>query len=238
MTDNFFGVLGQLEGPGVDYKPWDVRYHNWRYAHIVEPIKDEFDGASVLDLGSHDGRWPYAFAAAGATVTGIEGRGEMIAQFSRFPDADLKRRVTLLEGDFLVEMDRLLAEQRRFDVVSCLGVFYHTMQHYRMLMQMVAFGPRLIIVDSIFHAGSRPIISVKRENTGSRLATIAQQDGQSWAPVGRVSRRAFELMVESLGYRVEWVKWDVPEQDHRLMSIYLEPDDGNLQRFTCLLRPA
>lgn len=45
-------------------------------------------------------------------------------------------------------------------------------------------------------------------------------------------------MVESLGYRVEWVTWDVPEQDHRLMSIYLEPDDGNLQRFTCLLRPA
>lgn len=236
----FFNVLGHLEGTGVEYSPRDIKYMNWRYHHIVEPIKDTLPGATVLDLGSHDGRWPYAFAAAGATVLGIEGRADVIAQFSRFPDADVKSRVTIIDGDFVVEMDRLITEGKRFDVVSCLGVYYHTMQHYRMLMQMVAFRPKVIVVDSLFHLSDTSMILVDRENTAPRLASIAQQEGQTWVPVGRMSRPAFELMAESVGYTVEWVRWDVPEEDRKAMAIYFgeNPRQPDRQRFTCLLRPA
>ena len=37
-----------------------------RREFIVEPYADEIKDARVLDLASHDGRWAYALAAAGA----------------------------------------------------------------------------------------------------------------------------------------------------------------------------
>jgi hypothetical protein len=245
----FFDFLGQLEGAGISYGPAGIRRMNWRYHHIVEPIKDDLDGATVLDLGSHDGRWPYAFAAAGATVTGIEGRRDLIAQFSRYPDAEARSRVTLLEGDFVAEMDRLLAEGQRFDVVACLGVFYHTIQHYRILMQMVAFRPKVIVVDSVFHLSERAMVRVGKDNTGRKGASIAQQEGQAWVPVGQISRPAFELMVDSLGYSVEWNEWDVPEEEREPVGDYFDLRAHRLRlrplvrvgvrrrRFTCFLRP-
>jgi hypothetical protein len=232
----FFDFLGQLEGLGITYGPGGISRMNWRYHHIVEPIKDELDGATVLDLGSHDGRWPYAFAAAGATVTGIEGRSGLIAQFSRYPDAETKSSVTLIEGDFVAEMDRLLAQGKRFDVVACLGVFYHTIQHYRILMQMVAFRPKIIVVDSVFNLSERAMIVVGKDDTGRKGASIEQQEGQTWVPVGRISRPAFELMVQSLGYTVEWNAWDVPEEQREGVMDYFE--QRGLRRFTCFLRPA
>lgn len=237
MAD-FFNFLGRLKGRGLNYGPAGTSRMNWRYHHIVEPIKDELNGATVLDLGSHDGRWPSALAAAGATVTGIEGRADLIAQFERYPDTESKSRVTLMQGDFITEMDRLLADGKRYDVVTCLGVLYHTIQHYRMLMQMVSFQPKVIVVDSIFQVSNRPIITVRLEDTGLARATIAQREGQTKAPIGRISRPAFELMVESLGYTVEWNEWDVPEAEREPVKDYFERPPNNLRRFTCFLRPA
>ncbi len=234
----FFDFLAQLEGTGVNYGPKAANRMNWRYNHIVEPIKDELAGATVLDLGSHDGRWPYALATAGATVTGIEGRGDLIAQLSRYPDAEAKSRVALTQGDFITEMDRLLDEGTRFDVVTCLGVFYHTIQHYRILMQMAAFRPKVIVVDSVFHLSKRAVITVKKEDTDDSRNTIAQQEGQASAPIGRISRPALELMAETLDLAVEWNEWDVPEEEREPVMDYFERPNDNLQRFTCFLRPA
>jgi hypothetical protein len=236
--DDFFGFLGQLEGAGLNYGPLGISRMNWRYRHIVEPITDELNGATVLDLGSHDGRWSYALAAAGASVTGIEGRGDLIAQFSRYPESEATSRVKFIEGDFLIEMDRLQAEGTRFDVVTCLGVFYHTMQHYRILMQMIAFRPKVIVIDSVFHLSDRPMITFTVENTGLDRASIAQQDGQSMAPVGRISRPGLELLVNTLGYAVEWNEWDVPEEQRESVKDYFGQPRNMLRRFTCFLRPA
>jgi hypothetical protein len=234
-VEGFFDFLGQLEGAGISYGAAGINRMNWRYHHIVEPLKVALEGATVLDLGSHDGRWPYALAAAGATVTGIEGRGDLIAQFSRYPDAEVKKRVTFIEGDFVAEMDRLLAEGKRFDFVTCLGVFYHTIQHYRILMQMVAFRPKVIVVDSEFKLSERAMILVGKDKTGRKNSSIAQQQGQPWVPVGRISRPALELMVDSLGYSVEWNAWDVPQDEREGVADYF--DQRGVQRFTCFLRP-
>lgn len=233
----FFDFLGQLDGPGINYGPNGIERMNWRHRHIVDPIRDQLAGATVLDLGSHDGRWAYALAAAGAEVTGIEGRGDLIAQFSRYPDDEARRRVTIHEGDFLTEMDRYAAEGRKFDVVTNLGVFYHTMEHYRILKQMIALRPRVIVIDSVFNLAKRAIITVRTEDTGLSRASIAQQEGQVQAPVGRISRPALEMLVKSLGHTVEWLDWSVPEDDRESVKDYFVQPDNNLQRFTCLVRP-
>lgn len=234
----FFDFLGELSGPGIHYGRGGIERMNWRHRHIIDPVAEELAGATVLDLGSHDGRWPYALAAAGATVTGIEGRGELIDQFSRYPDEALKQAVTIHQGDFLLGMDRMAAEGRTFDVVTNLGVFYHTMEHYRILKQMVALRPRLIVIDSVFHLAERPIITLRTEDSTLERASIAQHDGQVEAPVGRISRPALELLVESLGHTVEWVEWQVPPAERESVKDYFKQPKNNLQRFTCLVRPA
>ena len=55
-----------LAGLGLEYDDYLVKRMNWRHAHIVLPLADEIRGARILDLGSHDGRWPHAYADAGA----------------------------------------------------------------------------------------------------------------------------------------------------------------------------
>ncbi|WP_293451538.1 hypothetical protein [Planktotalea sp.] len=59
---------------------------NMRYDFIVAPFKPFIEDAKVLDIASHDGRWSYALAGAGAAhVYGIEEREELIGSITRFP---------------------------------------------------------------------------------------------------------------------------------------------------------
>ena len=126
---NFFDFLANGR-----YDEAQIRRLNFRYDHIVTPLATVIDGAQVLDLGSHDGRWPYAFAAAGAaSVVGIEGRPETAAEYSTYPETPFKQKVEIVIGDFVAIMDQLIAGNKSFDIVSCLGVYYHTMHHYRMM---------------------------------------------------------------------------------------------------------
>jgi hypothetical protein len=53
---------------------------NLRYEAIFAENRDVFQGASVLDLARHDGRWSLAALKTGAShVVGIEGRPELVA---------------------------------------------------------------------------------------------------------------------------------------------------------------
>ena len=52
-----------------------------RYEAIIERNRACFDGARVLDIASHDGRWSLAALDAGAQhVTGIEIRESLVAK--------------------------------------------------------------------------------------------------------------------------------------------------------------
>src|SRR5579871_1349487 len=81
-----------------------------RHRLVIEPYLREIEGADVLDLASHDGRWCYAFAEAGArTVTGVEGRPENVAQFARFPASEHTRKICLVCGDMLEFLESQVA---------------------------------------------------------------------------------------------------------------------------------
>jgi protein-L-isoaspartate O-methyltransferase len=52
---------------------------NLRHQAMFGDNLDIFDGASVLDIASHDGRWSFAALQAGAaSVVGVEGRRELV----------------------------------------------------------------------------------------------------------------------------------------------------------------
>lgn len=225
--------------PRYAESPLSVNRLNIRHEFIVDAFRDDLSGARVLDLASHDGRWSYALSAAGAReVVGVEARGDLIKQFEDYPDDEARSRIRLIEADVFEELPRMADAGERFDVVAIFGLFYHVMDHYRLLKQVHALGPRLVIIDSEFLNRDRPLIKLMLERTGSHLNTIAHTDGQSAAPIGIPSRSAVDMMAETLGYATTWSDWSVvPEDRRRGLKEYFDTDRWK-SRDTVALRPS
>ncbi len=231
----FFDFLGDSAKYG---NPASVARMNLRHGFIIGPFENEIRNSRVLDLASHDGRWPYAFAGAGAReVVGIEGRAELVAQFSDYPETPFKQNVHLNVGDIHEFLGSLVSRGEKFDVVGVLGIFYHIMDHYGLLKLIHRLEPKLIIVDSEFMTAPWAHIAITSENTAKELNSTAHFESQTMAPVGTPSRSALEKMALSLNYKTEWLDWDkVPASERKgVKEDYYR--EGPKRRFTCSLRP-
>jgi hypothetical protein len=208
-----------------------------RHKFIVDRFRSDISGSRVLDLGSHDGRWCYAFAQAGASaVVGIEGRENLVADFAKFPDNDFKKRVQLKVDDVFNGISKLIDEKQQFDVVGNLGIYYHIMDHFGLLKLIHQLRPKLVIVDSVFLVEKDPIIRIGYEETANDLASISQIENQKKAVIGVASQSALEHMAGALDFNVEWLSWDtVPKKDRIGVEDYYRA--GRSRRFTCALRP-
>ena len=223
--------------PRYRAKPGGIRRLDRRQRFIIEPHLKDIRGARVLDLGSHDGRWPYAFSVAGAReVIGIEGRAELIAEFATYPKGPEKDRVTLRQRDINEEVPRLAAEGARFDVVAILGLFYHITTHYTLLSQIRALQPKLILIDGMFMNDAAPVIRLVPEDPARPMNTLPVYDCQEVTLKGVPSRTATDLMAKNLGYRCDWLDWgELSLAERRDVPDYFQ--DGDRCRATCALRP-
>jgi len=232
-----FDFITSLEG--YDEGPNGAHRLNRRYDFIVAPFKSDLKGARVLDLASHDGRWPYALAYAGAKeVIGIEGRQSLIDRFAAFPDDSHRAKVTLRQGDIFAGLEDLIAAEETFDVVAVYGIFYHITEHYRLLLLAQALKPKLIIIDSEFIVASDgPIVRFMREKTDNDLNTIARAENHGVELVGTPSMRLVDVFGEVTGYSTEWIDWQVlPENERAGLADYFRPT-GQRRRGTVALRP-
>lgn len=231
----FFDFLG-----GMDLYAGDaasVIRLNTRHKHLIELFEEEINGARVFDIASYDGRWAYAFAAAGAKkVVGVEARQQLIDQFDAYPDAKLRKKVDLRCNDLFDELDRAAGKGETYDVVSVFGILYHIMDHFRLLKAACALNPKVIIVDSEFMDRPGPMVQLVREKTEKSLNAAPQIDNQEVAVVGYPSFKALEVMADVLGYDVEWVDWTLhPENDRKGVHDYYR--QGDKRRGTCALWP-
>ena len=132
MTE-FFDFLKDIP-PYLENGAMVQRLNN-RHRLLIQPFLPQISGGRVLDLACHDGRWSYALAAAGAAkVEGVEARAELIERFKAFPQRDFKPRVKLHCNDIFADIEARLARSERFDVVAVYGIFYHIMDHFRLLL--------------------------------------------------------------------------------------------------------
>lgn len=179
---------------------------NLRYEAIIGENRDILDGASVLDLASHDGRWSLAALAAGArTVTGIEARPELVkaatenlGEYGYGTD-----RVRFITGDV---HDVLNAGDLRADVVLCLGFLYHTLRYNELLHGIRRTGARHLIIDTFSPYMMGPVSNVhvltERAEEEGKAAADAYTDGAS-VLVGCPNLLAIRTMLEAYGFRVE-----------------------------------
>lgn len=211
---------------------------NLRHRFLIEPYQDDIINSRVLDLASHDGRWAWAFAKSGAkSVIGIEGRQTLVDLFDDFPDESAKSKVKLRVGDIFTNLEEFVHQNKTFDVVAIFGIFYHIMDHYRLLNLVRKLSPKLIIIDSEFMVHKKnPMVSIILEDTRKKLNTIPFFPGQIKAPKGVVSLRGLEIMADTLGYETNWLDWgNVPKKLRKPVSDYYR--QGKKRRFTCDLRP-
>ena len=233
----FFDFLGQTTR--YRHRQGGLRRLNLRHEFLITPYLKDIAGARVLDLASQDGRWAYALAEAGAReVVGIEARPELVRQYDEYPESPVKERTRLVVADIFEELPRMVSAGETFDVVAIYGLYYHIMDHYRLLQHVTRMKPSLVVIDSEFATAKRALIEVFVEPT-TFPNSIAHVEGQQAAPIGVPSRAAVETMAGSLGYTVEWADWTlVPQQDRKAVSdYYRDPARHRQQRGTCALRP-
>ncbi|OYX45377.1 MAG: hypothetical protein B7Z02_02110 [Rhodobacterales bacterium 32-67-9] len=231
----FFDFLTAIDRYAEDAR--SVARLNERYRMLIRPLRAEIEGARVLDLAAHDGRWAYAFAASGAReVVGIEGRQVLIDRFAGFPAGRPRDKVTLKCNDIFEGLRAEVAAGQRYDIVGVLGILYHVMDHFQLFRLIRKLGPRLVIVDSEFVIGPNAVIRVMREETDNDLNAIPNHEGFARTLIGVPSRKAMELMAEVLGYDCDWLDWNTVPPDRRgpLPDYYREKFK---RRGTCLLRP-
>lgn len=195
---------------------------NARYEAIIERNREALAGARVLDIASHDGRWSFAALRAGASyVQGIEPRAELIENAHQtFAGYGVSREhYSFACGDVFDVMG-----EEPFDVVLCLGFFYHTIRHIELLDKIERTGARLVVLDTeIVPEGgaseglcddgqrqSMPEIGVQllREPVDNQQMGCADRfTRKGYTVVGRPSGSAIRFMAGHFGYQVSEFDW-------------------------------
>jgi Methyltransferase domain len=177
---------------------------NERYEALFASNRDIFEGARVLDLASHDGRYSFAALKTGAAhVTGVEARQGLIdkaqeafAFYGQDPSTYRFVRRDIFE---------VLARERfDVDVVLCFGFLYHTYRHTELMYRLHNLAPRHLILDTMVTGQTQPTLKMIREKDVEDIRSAAA-DPYS---VGRVlvlrpSLPALELLVSSYDFEVE-----------------------------------
>ncbi len=146
-------------------------------------------------------RWPRPGAAE---VIGIEARPELVARYRHFPETPYKARVDLRVGEVFEALESFVSEGEEFDVVALFGLFYHVMDHFRLLQLIRLAGARIVLIDSEFMLMNNPMIQLIFERTGSDLNAPEQIPGQERALIGVPSVRAMNAMARALDFDIVW----------------------------------
>lgn len=177
---------------------------NERYEALIASNRDILDGARVLDLASHDGRYSFAALKTGAAhVTGVEVRQtlldrahEAFAFYGQDPET-----YRFVRGDVFEVLAR---EKFDVDVVLCFGFFYHTYRHTEFMYRLHELAPRHLIVDTMVTLDTQPTLRLVREPDADDIRSAAR-DPYS---VGRVlvlrpSVPALQTLLTSYGFEIE-----------------------------------
>jgi predicted RNA methylase len=177
---------------------------NERFEGMLGSNRDILDGARVLDLASHDGRYSFAALKAGAAhVTGVEVRQSLIDRAHEafaFYDQD-PETYRFVCGDVFEVLAR---EKFDVDVVLCFGYLYHTYRHTEFMYRLHNLAPRHLIIDTMVTSSRKATLRVIREEDVEDNRSAAQ-DAYSVGQVLvlRPSVPALDTLLSSYGFEIE-----------------------------------
>jgi methyltransferase family protein len=190
---------------------------NRRYDALVGRNAQILDGASVVDLGSHDGRWTLAALEAGAKrVVGIEARPDLVAQAEATLAAYGLSRASyeFVCGDAHVLLGDL--DPDSVDVVLCFGFFHETIRHAELLHAIRRLRPSHLVMDVWIHPRTDdPVIRLYLEDSGIESSSFPFHSATGDPLVGHPSRAALELLLADAGFGdldyFDWLAADIDD---------------------------
>jgi hypothetical protein len=196
-ADRFFDAFPRFLDSS-ETGPWLDRL-NARYLALIQHNRHLLDGARVLDLASHDGRFSFAALQNGAaSVVGVEVKDHLVrAGIEHFEAYGVDPgRYTFLVGD----MFDCIGREAPFDVVLCFGIMYHINEHLELLTRIAEVGPRNVIVDTNVSTLDGSVIEVRSPLGGGQPAPGSQLEGYP-------TTGALDAMFSSLGWTWEYFDW-------------------------------
>lgn len=207
---------------------------NKRYRAIFSSDPSIFGGARVLDISSHDGRWSFAALKTGAShVTGIEPREHLVQNSNETLTSLGYRRdrdFNFIQGDVF----EVLETSQRFDVVLCLGFFYHTYRHPELLKLINDCQPKAVIVDSQALKMEGKFCAVRADeihNEHEAFAEYTSHKGRTFVAMPTVDLLKF--FFELYDFSCEFVDWPKLLADGQTLGV---KDYAEGQRVTMICR--
>jgi SAM-dependent methyltransferase len=134
------------------FAPAHVNRHEQRKTYFFSPLVrlcgGSLVGRRVLDLGCNAGFWSLAAIEAGADfVLGVDGRQMHIDQANLVFEA---KRVEKTRFRFqMADVFKLdLSDEEPFDIVLCLGLFYHVSKPFELMERISAWNSDLLVIDT------------------------------------------------------------------------------------------
>jgi len=182
---------------------------NSRWRAIIGWNKHILSGRRVMDLGCHDGRWSFAALKAGAShLMGVDGRAHLIEKAKenfRFYEMPAST-YSLVTGDAVEMLRGMKADS--IDILMCLGFFYHTMEHMRLLVEARRIGVEYVIIDTSISPAKEPIVALTFESAEDTRNSIDYGlTGNKNVLVGAPSRSGLLAMLDYAGYGAEFFDW-------------------------------
>ncbi len=187
----------------------DLGRLNPRFNALIAHNRGIINGAKILDLGSHDGRWTFAALKNGAaSVTGVEGRSYLVDKAEKTMSlyGIAPPRFEFIVGD-VNEVVGTFAK-RLFDVVFVFGILYHVPCPFDLLRKVTALEPKYIIVDTSLSKMKEPVIELRQDDADRESDSISLNGKQKNILVGYPSEAALLMMLADLGYVSKKVDYD------------------------------
>ena len=176
-----------------------VNRHKQREAYFFRPLVQlcggSLRGKQVLDLGCNAGFWSLKAVEAGCDhVLGIDSREMHIAQASFVFEAYEvpPERYSFRLGNVF---DVLTKEIARFDIVLCLGLFYHISKHVSLLEAISHLNTDLLVIDTSLSPLDGSLLQIVHEPLDE------PRNASDYELVMLPTRRAVIEMAQMFGYQ-------------------------------------
>jgi hypothetical protein len=193
-----------------------------RHRRIIDGNIDLLANRRIIDLACSNGRWSYASVVAGAKfVIGVEGREEKAQEAEAIlKKLEVEERYRFEVGDIFDWL--YLNREEPADTILCLGVYYHIMDHYRLLTLMAKTSASAIIIDSGFVRSFRNGVHVHMEDPDAHWNALPRFSGQQVEFAGFVSIGLMIQMAWNVGFNCRPILWDPKEvTDKKAVSDYM-----------------
>jgi len=180
-----------------------------RFDAIINANLEILNGARVLDVASHNGRWTTAAVLGGkaAHVVGVEPRAELVETAQRVArELGIAAQVDFRAATILDYLASEPPDADAFDTVMCNGYFYHTVDHWYLLNEFCRMGRHLILDTEV---SPRPALAIFYERESSANIGNAFDDSSTGpALVGRPTANLLTEMLKSVGYTTcQYFNW-------------------------------